>query len=301
MSYESSEEYYITISQQDVRNSEISLQSQLNINDAEITEELSPHKNRMKRLNSYLKKRDLARLERIYQSEARIIPYKEFSYILSIYILFGAFSIVNSDRAWLWEMGIEKCTRSHIYLLVLFIGFVGVLVYFIVKGINSKTKMKDSLGYYWEERDFKMKYKNMSVICVVSVIAGICAGMLGMSGGTFLSPLLLSYRIRPEITAATSSFLLFFTSSISTLQFLYIKQLQTSLALILLLSSVVGSLLGITVVNKFIEKHKRASLLVILISIFLTISSISMLIYAFDSISSVSLQSLPLSNSSFCN
>lgn len=285
MSYESSDEYFITLSQVNSHNSELSIKSIQQIEDPEITKELTVHKLKIKRqpsLNS--KQNQLYKLSEIYIQESRILPYKEFGVILSMYLLFVVLSVVNNDK--LSVIGIERCSEYYVYILLSFWTICLVITGFIMKWISYKTQLKDLLGYDWEERDFKMEYKNMSVICSVSFIAGVSAGMLGMSGGTFISPLLLTYKIRPELTAATSSFLLFLTSSISIVQYLYNESININLGVTLLLCSSIGSLVGISIVNRIVERYNRASVLVICISITLTVSSIAVLIYTIHSFSS---------------
>jgi uncharacterized membrane protein YfcA len=42
----------------------------------------------------------------------------------------------------------------------------------------------------------------------MSFFAGLLAGLLGIGGGTIFGPLMLEFKIQPEVAAATSSFMI---------------------------------------------------------------------------------------------
>ena len=55
---------------------------------------------------------------------------------------------------------------------------------------------------------------------MVSACAGVLAGLLGIGGGLVKGPLPLELGMRPQAAAATSGFMVLFTASSTTLQFL---------------------------------------------------------------------------------
>jgi uncharacterized membrane protein YfcA len=54
-------------------------------------------------------------------------------------------------------------------------------------------------------------------VLVMALGAGLGAGMLGIGGGLILGPFMLTLGINPHVSAATSSFMIVFTSSIAML------------------------------------------------------------------------------------
>jgi len=51
------------------------------------------------------------------------------------------------------------------------------------------------------------------------------AGLLGIGGGTILGPLLLEIGLHPVVSTATSNFLVLFTSSSTSIQFILLVNL----------------------------------------------------------------------------
>ena len=65
---------------------------------------------------------------------------------------------------------------------------------------------------------------------MVSACAGVLAGLLGIGGGLVKGPLLLELGMRPQAAAATSGFMVLFTASSTTLQFLLAGALRADVA-----------------------------------------------------------------------
>ena len=89
-----------------------------------------------------------------------------------------------------------------------------------------------------------------------------------------ISPLLLHIGIAPEITAATCSFMVFFSSTMSALQYILLGMEHTEIALIFSLICFVASLVGLLVVQKAIQEYGRASLIVFSVGIVMALSTV---------------------------
>ena len=84
--------------------------------------------------------------------------------------------------------------------------------------INQYAK-KTELLYTFDSKDLKWTKRNMSIVTFTGFLAGIASGIIGVGGGLILNPVMLRLEIRPEVSTATSSFMVLFTSSISMLQY----------------------------------------------------------------------------------
>ncbi|XP_027346503.1 sulfite exporter TauE/SafE family protein 2-like isoform X2 [Abrus precatorius] len=117
---------------------------------------------------------------------------------------------------------------------------------------------------------------NKLIFPMMALLAGILGGVFGIGGGMLISPLLLQVGIAPEVTAATCSFMVFFSSSMSALQYVLLGMEHIETALILAIICFVASLLGLLVVQRAIQSYGRPSLIVFSVSIVMTLSIVLM-------------------------
>ncbi|KAK3024960.1 hypothetical protein RJ639_042767, partial [Escallonia herrerae] len=104
--------------------------------------------------------------------------------------------------------------------------------------------------------------------------AGLLGGVFGIGGGMLISPLLLQVGIAPEVTAATCSFMVFSSSTMSALQYLMLGMEDTSTAFVFSFICFAASLIGLLVVQRAIEKHGRASPIVFSVGLVLVLSTL---------------------------
>ncbi|XP_052291200.1 sulfite exporter TauE/SafE family protein 2 isoform X2 [Citrus sinensis] len=123
---------------------------------------------------------------------------------------------------------------------------------------------------------------NKLIFPLMALLAGILGGLFGIGGGMLISPLLLQIGTAPEVTAATCSFMVFFSSTMSAFQYLLLGMEQSGTALIFAIVCFVASLLGLLVVQKAIQEFGRASLIVFSVSIVMALSTV--LITSFEAL-----------------
>ncbi|XP_050212787.1 sulfite exporter TauE/SafE family protein 2-like [Mercurialis annua] len=109
---------------------------------------------------------------------------------------------------------------------------------------------------------------------MMALLAGMLGGVFGIGGGMLISPLLLHVGIHPEVTAATCSFMVLFSSTMSAFQYLLAGMEHIDTALIFAVICFVASLVGLLVVQKSIQKNGRASIIVFSVSVVMGLSTI---------------------------
>ncbi|KAE9613492.1 hypothetical protein Lal_00015880 [Lupinus albus] len=111
---------------------------------------------------------------------------------------------------------------------------------------------------------------------MMALLTGALGGVFGIGGGMLISPLLLQLGIAPEVTAATCSFMVFFSSTMSALQYLLLGMEHIETAIILAVICFVASLVGLLVVQRAIHNYGRPSLIVFSVSIVMALSIVLM-------------------------
>ncbi|KAL1537405.1 sulfite exporter TauE/SafE family protein 2-like [Salvia divinorum] len=114
------------------------------------------------------------------------------------------------------------------------------------------------------------------VFPIMALLAGLLGGVFGIGGGMLISPILLQMGIEPQVTAATCSFMVLVSSSMSALQYLLLGMEQIYAALTYAAICFVASLVGLTVIRKAILKHGRPSIIVFSVGTVMALSIVLM-------------------------
>lgn len=83
---------------------------------------------------------------------------------------------------------------------------------------------------------------------ILGVVAGLLAGLVGVGGGLIFAPGLLFMGLPPEIVVATSTFCVLFTSSSTTMQYLFLGRVLAHLVPVYATVNIVASLIGTSTV-----------------------------------------------------
>jgi uncharacterized membrane protein YfcA len=109
-----------------------------------------------------------------------------------------------------------------------------------------------------------------------SYLAGIIAGLLGVGGGMVMNPVMLNLGFPAEVSTAISAFVVFFTSSSTTAQFIIQGAVTVQDSIVFLVVSSIGSYIGGNMVSALVRKHKRPSYLIWLLLGFLVMALVIM-------------------------
>jgi uncharacterized membrane protein YfcA len=204
-------------------------------------------------------------LRAIYREETRMLPIKEILVIFGVWILAISFTFMEGGST-PSIIGITKCSPGFFGLIAAYVCICGLIFWYSCRYLIQDTEVKDALGYEWDQGDLKWTKKNTIIFGVVSMVIGFICGMLAFAVGMLLIPIILRYGVRPEQAAASSSFMVMFSTSVAILQFITSDVLNLQYALAILILSWVGSFTGIMIVKRLIERFRRPSILVFLLS-----------------------------------
>ena len=109
---------------------------------------------------------------------------------------------------------------------------------------------------------------------IISWTAGFVAAMMGVGGGMITNPVMLEMGIVPAVAAATSSFMMIFTASASSMQYIIIGRIDLLLGLLAFSVSFSGALLGQVVVSGYVKRHRRQSYLIFMLVLLTIVSGV---------------------------
>jgi uncharacterized membrane protein YfcA len=205
-------------------------------------------------------------LERIYKIEQKIAPPKSVAAIVTTFLFVVLISFLRGSRSFSSIAGIAFCSAGYWVMT----GF-GFLVLLILTGyagamMLNRYVLKTDLGYDFDTMDLKWSRKMIAVVVLAGFIAGLAAGIVGVGGGLVMNPVMLRLGMRPEVSTASSSFMVLFTATISMLQYAIAGKLDFVYGLWTCAFSLIGSLIGVQVIKKMVDKYKRSSIIVMLLA-----------------------------------
>lgn len=143
----------------------------------------------------------------------------------------------------------------------------------------------------WRESKERRMHGNQECVCEASIkwsslqlffcalcglLGGTVGGLLGSGGGFILGPLLLEIGVIPQVASATATFVMLFSSSLSVVEFYFLRRFPIPYALYLISVSVLAGFWGQCIIRKLVKVLKRASLIVFILSSVIFASALTM-------------------------
>ncbi|KAG9139305.1 hypothetical protein Leryth_011300 [Lithospermum erythrorhizon] len=114
------------------------------------------------------------------------------------------------------------------------------------------------------------------VYCFFGVLAGVVGGLLGLGGGFIMGPLFLELGVPPQVSSATATFAMMFSSSMSVVEYYLLKRFPVPYALYLMIVATIAAFVGQHVVRKVIIILGRASIIIFILAFTIFVSAISL-------------------------
>ncbi|CAL1397709.1 unnamed protein product [Linum trigynum] len=210
-------------------------------------------------------------------------PWIKLGVLVVVWISFSSLYLLRGNRHGEGLIEVKPCGFEYWALSSLQIPLAILFTAWIL--LRSKTHEHEHHQPTNDDENLQVSARisraatNRIIFPIMALLAGILGGVFGIGGGMLISPLLLQVGIAAEVTAATCSFMVFFSSSMSAFQYLLLGMEHINTAIILSATCFVASLLGLLVVHRAIEKYGRASLIVFSVAIVMALSTVLMTSY----------------------
>ncbi|XP_028805324.1 sulfite exporter TauE/SafE family protein 5 [Neltuma alba] len=209
-----------------------------------------------------------------HQENSRLeLPWLKLGLLLLIWLSFFFLYLLRGNKYGQSIIPMEPCGVVYWIISSVQVPLAVIFTYWIV----SRKESHQDQHLISQGQDLTVNGPSDKLIFpLMALLAGVLGGVFGIGGGMLISPLLLQVGIAPEVTAATCSFMVFFSSTMSASQYLLLGMEHTETALVLAIICFVASMLGLLVVQRAVHKYGRASLIVFSVAIVMALSIVLM-------------------------
>lgn len=192
------------------------------------------------------------------------VCWKEFGLLCFVWVAFLALQIIKNYTAncsvWYWVVNLLQIPVS-----IGVSGYEAVSLYRGTRRIASKG-----------EEGTNFRVGQLVLYCAFGVLAGMVGGLLGLGGGFIMGPLFLELGVPPQVSSATATFAMMFSSSMSVVEYYLIKRFPVPYALYFLIVATIAAFVGQHVVRRLIVILGRASLIIFILAFTIFVSAISL-------------------------
>ncbi|XP_074333934.1 sulfite exporter TauE/SafE family protein 3-like [Apium graveolens] len=192
------------------------------------------------------------------------VCWKEFGLLCFVWLAFLVVQITKNQTA--------NCSTAYWVLNFLQVPVsVGVSLYEAVR-LYTGRRVIASNG----QSGTNVRVGQMFVYCLFGVVAGVVGGLLGLGGGFIMGPVFLELGIPPQVSSASATFGMMFSSSMSVVEYYLLNRFPVPYALYLVLVATIAAFIGQDVVRRVVSILGRASIIIFILSATIFVSAISL-------------------------
>lgn len=192
------------------------------------------------------------------------VRWKEFGLLCFVWVAFLALQLIKNSAP----------TCSVLYWVV------NLLQIPVAVGVFAYESI--SLYYGWRRIQSKgeggtnFKVHQLLTYGFFGMMAGLVGGLLGLGGGFIMGPLFLELGVPPQVSSATATFAMMFSSSMSVVEYYLLNRFPVPYAAYLVVVATIAALVGQHIVRRIIIILGRASIIIFILAFTIFVSAISL-------------------------
>lgn len=216
-----------------------------------------------------------AELQEIYERE-RKTPVDKLLTLCGVFVVVLAVNLLKGGGAFESPLGIECGSFGFWFLTSLIIVWILAVSWYVRNILVKEWQTKKRLGYRFVAGDVEWTPKNTIKYPAMCFFAGFFAGMFGVGGGIIKGPLMLEMGVEPQVSAATSAVMIFFTSLTASTSFWVFGLVTMDYAVVLFVLGLIATAVGQVGVGYLVKKYNRTSYIILSIGSIVALSAMLM-------------------------
>jgi uncharacterized membrane protein YfcA len=223
----------------------------------------------------------LAFRRKYLEEDAKQFPAKKYIALAVLWLVLLILTLLLGGKGSPSLIGITCQSPWYYVLLALqfiwLLSFCGITGYFLWK----KQTALAAVGYPFLHDDPIWTGRALRNFFVGTFLSGALTGMIGISGGMVLNPLMLHMGVNPVVSSATTATMLVLTSSSIAVMSVTSGLVPVSYAVFFFFVTLTGALVGKWQIDKYVKRTGRASLLVFCLATIIILASVGVFVNMF--------------------
>lgn len=150
-------------------------------------------------------------------------------------------------------IGIDRCSPVYWVLQGTFLWICFLYLSLAIKMAQSEQQLKMRFkNINLVDSDIRFHGRSLTTLIALGFVGGLASGSLGIGGGAIFTPFLLTLGVPPLVVTGTGLYLVFFSTSVSSLVYSINGELQLSFGLWVAIWAVGGTIVGLRLMYHYI-------------------------------------------------
>ena len=220
-----------------------------------------------------------AELRDILKAEAGTFPLRPVLVIVLMYLFTLASAFARGGKGLPSLLGFAPCSNEYWLFTAGFTVISLILIAMTTCMLVTQHYHYKAINYPFEPDDMHWTTHNSNTISAVSLLTGLICGMLGLTGGVFLGPVLLMLNVKTEVANATCGFVVAFSSSVAFAQYAAAGMVNYSYGAWYASWAGVGALVGVALIESKMKASNKSSPAVYILALVLGMATVLIPIY----------------------
>ncbi|THU48725.1 hypothetical protein C4D60_Mb06t02040 [Musa balbisiana] len=203
-------------------------------------------------------------------------PWKDVVVLVMIWVCFFLLHVLAGDKHGKGVINLKPCGVAYWFITLsqvpLAIAFTAYVLY---EKKDSHHRQADTQ----DKAQIRIQALPVFAFPLAALLTGVLSGLFGIGGGLLLNPVLLQIGIPPQTAAATSSFMVMFSASMTTVKYIILGMIQVDRALVYAALCFAASAIGSMVMKGIIVKSGRVSPIVFTVIVVMAVSTTTIICY----------------------
>ncbi|CAL9188467.1 sulfite exporter TauE/SafE family protein 5-like isoform X1 [Musa acuminata AAA Group] len=203
-------------------------------------------------------------------------PWKDVVVLVMIWVCFFLLHVLAGDKHGKGAINLKPCGVAYWFITLsqvpLAIAFTAYVLY---EKKDSHHRQVDTQ----DKAQIRIQALPVFAFPLAALLTGVLSGLFGIGGGLLLNPVLLQIGIPPQTAAATSSFMVMFSASMTTVKYIILGMIQVDRASVYAVLCFAASAIGSMVMKGIVLKSGRVSPIVFTVTAVMAVSTTTIICY----------------------